>query len=314
MRGQIVFNRPLSATYRHLGVVAAEFPLAVAPGQFVMVRQPLVADPFLPRAFSVYRISSADGDGAPVVEILYKVLGKGTQCLSRMEPGQRIEMLGPLGNAFTVSEGLGTAVLVAGGIGVPPIAALAVALAPGRERERGRGSAPIEVFLGGQTSDDILCVRDFEAVGAHPRIATEDGSLGTRGLVTEILEPFLMSVGKRAARPPYHREGPARPMAPSPDRLGLFTCGPPAMLAAVSGLAERYGVPCQASVEANMACGFGACMGCAVAVRSNEPEPSYKLVCKDGPVFDARVIDWGAESSPPRSCVCHRPEVQDLKP
>jgi dihydroorotate dehydrogenase electron transfer subunit len=129
------------------------------------------------------------------------------------------------------------------------------------------------VFLGGRSSDDILCVKDFESAGITVHITTEDGSMGTRGLITDLLEPFLRAsdVGPRT----------------------VFTCGPPGMLAAVARLAEKHGIACQASVEANMACGFGACMGCAIEVRSNGAGPTYKLVCKDGPVFDSRELVWG---------------------
>jgi dihydroorotate dehydrogenase electron transfer subunit len=300
VRAQIAFNRSVSSTYRHLGVAAPGFSRTLSPGQFVMVRPPFVADPLLPRAFSIYRVSQEAG-GAPVVEILYKVLGKGTQYLAQMDPGQAVEILGPLGNRFTVPETVGTAVLVAGGIGVPPIAALAMEIV----RAQGLGvrdslPAPhpslltphLEVFLGGKTADDILCVEDFETVGAALHITTEDGSKGTRGLITDLLDPFLESLGDPATRHLGNQEGPSRPAAQPPSRLAIFTCGPPGMLAAVARLAEGRGVPCQTSVEANMACGFGACMGCAIEVRSNGPGPAYKLVCKDGPVFDSRDLVW----------------------
>lgn len=130
----------------------------------------------------------------------------------------------------------------------------------------------VEVFLGGKTAEDILCVKDFEEAGAGVHITTEDGSLGSRGLVTDLLRPFLLT--------------------PDASRLTMYACGPPGMLAAVARLAEELTVPCQVSVEANMACGFGACMGCAVEVRAEGAGPSYKLVCRDGPVFDSREIVW----------------------
>jgi dihydroorotate dehydrogenase electron transfer subunit len=266
VRAQIAFNHSVSAPYRHLGIAAPGFPESFGPGQFVMVRPPLVTDPLLPRAFSIYRISQVGG-GAPVVEILYKILGKGTQCLSRMEPGREVEILGPLGNSFTVAPDLKTAILVAGGIGVPPISALATQIRNSQFAIRN-----LEVFLGGKTADDILCVKDFETHGVSAHITTEDGSLGTRGLVTDLLAPFLL--GSRLSA------------------LSVFTCGPPGMLSAVARLAETCGVPCQTSVEANMACGFGACMGCAIEARSHGVEPVYKLVCKDGPVFDSRELVW----------------------
>ncbi len=275
MRATVAFNRQISQTYLHLGIAAPTFPVTFRAGEFVMIRPAWIGDPFLPRAFSIYRISSPPftvgnrrADSPPVVEILYKVLGKGTQCLARMEPGQEVEILGPLGNAFTLPDDLEQAILVAGGIGVPPIAALAAQLAAFRiPRSAFRNVA---VFLGGKTSEDILCVKDFEEAGATVHITTEDASLGTRGLVTNLLRPFLAK----------HR-GPG---------TQIYTCGPPGMLAAVAKLAEESAVPCQVSVEANMACGFGACMGCAVEVKA--VGRSYRLVCKDGPVFDSREIVW----------------------
>ena len=275
MHAIVACNRPISSAYLHLGIAAPAFPATFRAGEFVMIRPSWVGDPFLPRAFSIYRIStrssgagSPPGDTPPVIEILYKVLGRGTQCLSRMEPGQEIEILGPLGNAFTLPDDLEQAILVAGGIGVPPIAALAAQVAQIRNSKFEIRN--LEVFLGGKTSEDILCVKDFEEAGAGVHITTEDGSLGTRGLITDLLRPFLLT--------------------PHASRLTLYTCGPPGMLETVARLAEESAVPCQVSVEANMACGFGACMGCAVEVKGDGK--SYKLVCKDGPVFDSREIVW----------------------
>lgn len=271
MRATVAFNRPISTAYLHLGLTVPAFPATFRAGEFVMVRPPWVGDPFLPRAFSIYRIAR-QGDSPAVVEILYKVLGKGTQHLARMEPSQEVEVLGPLGNAFTLPDDGARPVLVAGAIGVPPIAALATQIAQFRIREPLGCSAfrNVEVFLGGKTSEDILCVKDFEQAGAGVHITTEDGSLGTKGLITDLLRPFLIT---------HHG-----------SRFAIYSCGPPGMLAAVARLAEECAISCQVSVEANMACGFGACMGCAIEVKADDK--AYKLVCKDGPVFDSREIVW----------------------
>jgi dihydroorotate dehydrogenase electron transfer subunit len=313
MRATVVFNQPLSSAYRHLGLAVPGFPAGFHAGQFVMVRPAAADAPFLPRAFSIYRLGA--GRHAPVVEILYKVLGKGTQCLARVEPGHEVDLLGPLGNHFAAPRDGEIAVLVAGGIGVPPIAAVAAECgmpsnaecgmrnAEGKTQEPGGGR--LQVFLGGRTSEDILCVKDFEQAGAEIRITTEDGSLGVRGLITDLLEPFLARLEVPSAECQVPRAesrdhpGPRTPdLGRATSDLGpvtVYTCGPPGMLRAVASLAQRYSVPCQASVEATMACGFGACMGCAVEVQGNGPGPSYRLVCKDGPVFDARDIKWSAQ-------------------
>jgi dihydroorotate dehydrogenase electron transfer subunit len=300
MRATVAFTRELSASYRRLGIRAPEFGDTFLPGQFVMVRPPLVLDPLLPRAFSIYRVSLEDG--SPVVEILYKIVGKGTHYLAQMEPGQSLEILGPLGNGFTLPPAGGSAVLVAGGIGVPPIAALAAEIS-----RQPSAISHQQVFLGGRTAEDILCLEDFEAAGATVHITTEDGSLGTRGLITELLNPFL-SAERRAQNSTSPESDPSNleprtsnfeprssdlePRTSNLEPLTLFTCGPPGMLAAVARLAAQHQVLCQTSVEANMACGFGACMGCAVEARSVDGTPAYKLVCKDGPVFDSRELVW----------------------
>lgn len=294
MRGTIAFTRALSSAYTHLGLAVPGFPAGFRPGQFVMVRPVGVGDPLLPRAFSLYRLDGT-ADGIPVVELLVKRFGRGTGYLMGMVRGQGVELLGPLGNGFTPPAG-GTPLLVAGGVGVPPIAALARALAPGAGAEppsAAHGPSSMVVFLGGKTAEDILCRPDFEVLGLTPRVTTEDGSLGSRGLITDLLAPFLSS-------------SPAPPV--------IYTCGPPGMLAAVARLAAAHGVPCQASVEANMACGFGACMGCAIALSSEEPGRRYALVCKDGPVFDSRELAWGGEPGRPRGCGCHRPAAGSPRP
>jgi dihydroorotate dehydrogenase electron transfer subunit len=316
MRATVAFNHRLSSAYRHLGLATPGFPATFHAGQFVMVR-PAVADaPFLPRAFSLYRLGAAGQ--APVIEILYKVVGTGTQCLAEVRVGAAVEVLGPLGNHFSSPRDGEITVLVAGGIGVPPIAARATQCGMPAHAERGMpsnaecgmrnaewkdpASARLHVFLGGRTSEDILCVKDFEATGADVRITTEDGSVGVRGLITDLLEPFL-AARREPKRPRTSDLGPpTSDLGPPTSDLrpvAISTCGPPGMLRAVAELAAKYGVPCQVSMEAAMACGFGACMGCNVETHGHGPGPTYRLVCKDGPVFDAREIKWSAQACVP---------------
>ncbi len=199
MHASIAFNRSVSAQYRHLGIASPGFAADPQAGRFVMVRPPRVGDPFLPRAFSIYRVSRM-ADATPVIEVLYKILGKGTQYLSTLESGQELEILGPLGNSFTPPPPDRTAVLVAGGIGVPPIAAFATQIRNSKFEIRNW-----EVFLGGKTAEDILCLDDFQELGLNPRITTEDGSLGTRGFITDLLGPLLAST----PTPPPHPPPPA---------------------------------------------------------------------------------------------------------
>lgn len=281
-------------------------PMAFQPGQFVMVKPSGSLDPFLPRAYSILRVqrhmTGRRGKREDVVEILYKVLGKGTTALSRLKPGDRVDLLGPLGNGYRVPQDLTTALLVAGGIGVPPVVALAERLAgsqfPVHSSGQGKaglrssvvGRPKVVAFIGGKSSTDVLCLTDLRKAGAALQVATEDGSLGHQGLVTDLLESYVRS-------------------SVNGLRLTVYACGPHAMLHAVARIAERFQIPCQVSLEAHMACGFGACMGCVIPVQSSElrvessrqtmnREPStmnqrsYKLCCKDGPAFDASEIVW----------------------
>ena len=277
--------------------------LVFEPGQFVMVKPSGSLDPFLPRAYSILRVQRPGRQatsGKTVVEILYKVIGKGTTALSQLTRGDRVDFLGPLGNGYRVPQSLTTALLVAGGIGVPPVVALAERLAgsgftvhgsrsaKSGHRSSGIGRLKIVAFVGGKTRHDVLCVADLRKAGATVHVATEDGSLGHRGLVTDLLESFLQA-------------------SDNGERSSVFACGPHPMLHAVARIAERFGIPCQASLEAEMGCGFGACMGCVIPTKrsavssqqsaqgpmadSGQPT-AYKLCCKDGPVFDAQEIAW----------------------
>jgi len=293
------------------------------PGQFLMLGWDEGWDPFLPRAMSIRRAWPASRRfqvpgskiqvkkglhansglgtrnselGVAEVEILYKIYGRGTALLAAMRPGRFLRALGPLGNAFEVPRSATGVIMVAGGIGVPPIAALAESLAKRRTSRR----TEMTVFLGGRSKADLLCAADFRRAGAKVHMATEDGSSGYEGLVTEAVEEFLgtshpaprTSHSNRRTPHPAPRQGRSKQRPYLAPRTVLYACGPHPMLAALTPIAEKYDLPYQASLEANMACGFGACVGCVVPVKGGEGHRTYRLVCKDGPVFDAHDILW----------------------
>lgn len=263
MRGEVTANRDLGHGYYRVAVEAEGVRPTFRPGQFFMLRVLNGTDPLLPRAYSIYRmVRERRGRGARV-ELLYKIVGRGTAQLAAQRAGTAVDLLGPLGNAFTVLPGTEEILLVAGGIGVPPVVALAEALV-GRSARR----PTMVAFLGGRSKPDVLCAADFRRAGARVSMATEDGSAGKRGLVTDLLERHLA-------------EG-------SPARRAIYACGPPGMLRRVAEVAAAQRVPCQLSMEAPMGCGIGICMGCAIPVRGDR----YRLCCKDGPVFEAEEVVW----------------------
>jgi dihydroorotate dehydrogenase electron transfer subunit len=234
--------------------VGAGWP-AAEPGQFVMLSAGALPaaprhDPLLPRPMAVFRRAGA------ALEVLYKVTGRGTALLAATRAGERVRVVGPLGRGFALPEPGQRALLVGGGTGIASLFDLAV-------RARGRG--PLAVLLGARSAAELLAETDFRALGVDLRLATEDGSAGRRGLVTELLAEALA-------------EGPAR----------VYACGPTAMMRRAAELAEGVGADCRVSLENRMACGYGVCLGCAVPRRAG----GYALVCRDGPVFGADALRW----------------------
>ena len=232
-----------------------------------MVRGDWERDPLLPRAFSLL---STGGDGEAA--ILAKTVGRGTALLERATTGARLSVLGPLGTSFPAPSADFVDLLVGGGVGIPPLYMQADLAA-----RKGLASNS-EVLYGGRRTQDLVLLDELRAFGVGLFLATEDGSVGRAGRVTVELE----------ARLAVHAGKPLRIMA----------CGPNAMLWAVGRIARDRGIPCFLSVEEQMACGIGVCLGCAVPARSRP----FRYVCKDGPVFDAAdVLDVAtdAKGAPP---------------
>lgn len=207
---------------------------------------------FLRRPLSIFAA------GKTTVEFLYRVVGRGTKNLSSLKPGKTIAVLGPLGSGYdlkTASSGC-LPLLIAGGTGVASLNFLACKL--GREGV---------LFYGGKTKKDLVAVKNFRKCGWSVEIATEDGSLGYKGFVTDLLSEFLSKESGESYR--------------------LYACGPHAMLAKVASIARDNDLPASVSLEEKMACGVGNCQGCAV-----KTVEGFKMACKDGPVFDAEEIEW----------------------
>ncbi|MBI5016570.1 MAG: dihydroorotate dehydrogenase electron transfer subunit [Deltaproteobacteria bacterium] len=252
-RAWVVQREPLGGEYFRLRLRPAR-PFAAEPGQFVMVKTADGIDPLLRRPFSIHRmLAGSSGE----FEVLFRAVGAGTRLLARTHVGDRLDVLAPLGRGFRL--GGARPLLVGGGVGVAPLLFLAEAFLAQEVRPR--------LLLGGRRDRDILCHDDFGCLAVPCALATEDGSLGEPGLVTRLLERELSAHAEDAA---------------------VYACGPTPMLAAVARLCRRRSVPCQVSLEAHMACGVGACLGCVVA----GTRTAYLRVCKEGPVLDAEEVLW----------------------
>ena len=259
-RTKIISNQEISPGYFRMRILAPGFGEDAHPGQFVMFRVQRSLPPLLRRPFGIFRTGYMDADceGMPpkeFVEIVYKVVGRGTSIMAELHEGDKVELLGPLGNGFDSTRLEGEKILVGGGIGLVPLYMLA-----GELIEKG---CSVRLLMGGRTRDDILAVTEFERLGVETYVSTDDGSLGEEGLITEVLK---------------------RKLKKYPDAQ-VFACGPMPMLCAVN----------QICVEESMACGVGACLGCVVKGAGHTDEsPSYLCSCKVGPVFKAQYLDWTA--------------------
>lgn len=232
-------------------------------GQFVHVlpRSNGVFDPLLRRAFSVLK---TDGDE---FEILYKVMGRGTEMMSHWQPGDLVSVLGPLGKPFPAIAP--HSILVGGGVGVPPLAMLASE----------RSGQKMTALVGARTASDVLCGEDFQAAGVPCEVTTDDGSAGHHGFVTELLKVHLEKAGS--------------------EKPSVYSCGPLPMLRAVSRVCHEHGATCYVSLEEAMPCGVGVCNGCVVPIKPGEGSGGagddyslYKRICVDGPVLSGQAVDW----------------------
>lgn len=247
----VVAIEQLAACFYRLTLAAPQIAAGCKPGQFVMAACGPCLDPLLRRPFSIHRRLGPDQ-----IQLLFRVIGRGTGLLAELQPGQLLSLIGPLGRGFRVGAD-DPVCLIGGGIGIAPLLFLADHL-----RAAGRSCT---VLLGSRTGEELdQLVREFTKLGCQVETATDDGSLGFHGLVTDLLVPHL---------PQMHQ---------------CCVCGPQAMMATVAGLCHAHRVPCQVSLEAHMACGLGACLGCTV----HGADSRYRHVCKHGPVFNAEEIAW----------------------
>jgi dihydroorotate dehydrogenase electron transfer subunit len=242
---------------------------AIRPGQFVMIRLPGGTDPLLGRPFALYD-TFLDDRGKPIgIDVVYLVVGKMTGLMAGLSAGAALEVWGPLGNAFPEPAGSDHVGLVAGGIGQTPFLALVRELL-GSRGYGGQAPRPrvrrVSLYYGVRTANLIAGVEDFRQAGASVHLASDDGSIGFHGFVTDL-------VAQHEA--PQH----------------LFGCGPEPMMHALALQAEGRGIPCHLSLETPMACGIGICFSCVTAVKTEEGW-DYRRVCVDGPVFDARRLQW----------------------
>lgn len=235
----------------------------IEPGQFVNIEVSTSVFPLLRIPLSVCAVNSDAG----IIDILYEDMGSKTRLLSQCGPGDKTRCLGPLGKGFAIPSAGSRAILVGGGIGVPPMLYWGLTL--------GQRNCPVTLLVGARSRGKHLPDHLLAPAAAVVRRATDDGSLGHAGLVTDLLRDELLGEGD----------------------CTVYCCGPHGMMQAVAAVCREFQVPCQVSLEEYMACGIGICVGCAVELEGEDEISSsdytrYGRVCVDGPVFDAQKVKW----------------------
>jgi dihydroorotate dehydrogenase electron transfer subunit len=273
-RGTVLRNLEVAPGCVRLEIDCPTVAPSVRPGQFVMLRSREGIDPFLSRAFSVCDLLHGDGPKAPATGfvVLILVVGVGTKALAERQAGEPIGVLGPLGRAYDLGTPDEHMVLVAGGIGAAPFLIVAKALRRRSKTQR------ITYLVGGRDRDHVYLADELRALACEVREATDDGSLGHKGFVTDLLPPLLV------------------------PGVRVLACGPNPMFKSLAKVAEKaraggLSFPCEVSTEETMPCGFGACAGCVVPVAApvtpDTPDGwRYAKSCVEGPVFPVEAIRW----------------------
>ena len=258
IKGTILANREIAPGVFTMDIESSWMGKHSQPGQFVNVKVAEdTTDPLLRIPLGIHKIKNEG------ISLLYKVVGAGTKKLSLRTKGEIIDILGPLGTGFDLSPILekkkAVAILVAGGHGIAPLFGLTEKLIAEKRQ--------VEFFIGACTKEEITCAHELEMIGAGVHISTDDGSCGKPGRVTDILLTYLEDEGKET------------------EHGTIYACGPLPMIRAIAGVSRDTGIPAQVTRDEYMACGIGACRGCAV-----ETTEGIKLACKDGPVFNAAIL------------------------
>jgi dihydroorotate dehydrogenase electron transfer subunit len=266
VKAKLIYNNKVTEKYFHCVVCAPQIASFARPGQFVNIKASDCCEPLLRRPFGIHKVNGRN------IEILYEVIGKGTEILSQKRAGAYLDIIGPLGHGFDYASGAKRhtqPILVAGGMGVAPLLFLAERLAY-RKNKAIKLSAkryPLNaiVLIGAKTKKQIICEEKFKDLGFKVEIATDDGSRGFKGYASDLLKNLLSVIGYRLS--------------------AIYACGPRPMLEKIAFISKQYNIPAQISLEEHLACGIGACLGCAV-----NTSHGFKRVCKDGPIFNAQDI------------------------
>ncbi len=266
---KLISSEKLTSDLFRLRFFCPEVAKGAKPGNFAHIRISQNTTPLLRRAFSIFDVDLKK----KTFDILFKVVGLGTKILSEKKKGESLDVLGPLGNSFLISSKEQNLVLVAGGMGIAPLMFLASYLVKSEKIKREK----ISFLYGEKTKNNFVCLGQLKKLGVKTVLTTEDGTKGFKGKVTDLFlkRRIKLGIGKNCF---------------------IYSCGPQKMMKKMSELSKKYDLFCQLSLETHMPCGLGACFGCVVKYIKNDTTPlagqaTYKRICVDGPIFDAREVE-----------------------
>ncbi len=251
----VVENVCLGGKYHRIRIHAPEIAVNARAGQFCMLRPVISGDSLLRRPYSIAAVRDRE-----ILEFAYTTIGRGTTLLSQQEPGDQVLCLGPLGNSFPIVEGR-RALSIAGGIGIAPF--------PFLNRVLNEHRIFPTTYYGARSSAELVYVEELNQLSDKLVIATDDGSAGFHGFVTQVLEQDLQNFSGEAV---------------------LYACGPHPMLRRVKEIAEKYDIPAYLSMEEIMGCGVGICIGCPIPGFTPDGQETNYLCCQEGPIFPSRVV------------------------
>ena len=254
---ELINKEELNKDIYKFSVRSKEIADLAKPGQFLDIKVSDKGEPFLRRPISIHNVDKENG----IVEFIFMVVGKGTKILAGRNVGEKLDILGPLGNGtFDTDTKYNSVSIIGGGLGVFPLYELTKKL---------KNNASLNVYLGFRNKDLVTCEKEFEAIGLNKLcVTTDDGSYKEKGFAIDFMKKDIEE----------HRV----------DKI--FACGPLPMLRAVKEYADKEGIDCELSMEERMGCGIGACLGCAIEYIRDDGTKTYKHVCKDGPVFESKKI------------------------
>jgi len=258
-RCQILEQQKIGPNHYKLTLFSKNIASTSLPGQFVNVKCSDSAFPLLRRPLSLHQINKKDNS----IDLLYEVIGKGTELLKNYVKGEYLDVLGPLGTGFQVDPEKTIHILIGGGMGTAPLMALTNKL---KEKK-----SAVYALLGFRNKELVILEKEYKKTTDQVLVSTDDGSYGKKGYISELLLALLNNALSGIHYP----------------QAQIYACGPKVMLKTIAEIALQYKIACQISMEERMACGIGACKGCAVMTKSG-----FKMVCKDGPVFSSEEIVW----------------------